>query len=507
MNRRHFIQTTFVGAGSFILPPSFFMTGCTAAGNDAPSTHDGQRYLFPDDHWIAGQSGVSRLFHPLTKEKDNPVITKRTDEKNIGPYTFTWCNKQPPYSAWFGSYKDDGSYPAYFVTSGDGMNWDSLRCENDALSIGDGNKQTAVLVRNTSGQFGYPYLGAQGLRHSPQSDTFHWRFIRSRDGIHWEFFPGEPIWEGPSDVLQIIWDERKKKFVAYYKVWRYKGTTLEGKPFAAYGHLDTDIEGNVCRITGTTYLPKQTIDVKVQYGGDTSNDGGGGRSDAKMQMARVIGYAESSDFLHWEKEQIILEPSSDAPLGDQSYGMGVFPYGNMYIGMYNHFNSLTGLLQPKLAWSYDGIHFTIREEQFFLTAGAAGEWDSGMVLAGELMDAGNGQMYLYYGSLGVDHKNEDINQYHGALGRAWLRRDGFASLKGGWIETVPLKIHHKQMSVNMTGVIGMTLKTAAGETMGETVLSGDHHNLIPDINLSAWIGKDVVVHLDLDKGELFSITL
>ena len=517
MKRRNFMQAAIAGTSSIFITPSVLFSGCCAKGskpsypagyNTNQPTNEGQRYLFLDDHWIAGQSGTSRIFHALAKEKGNPVITKLAGAKNVGPYSFSWCSKQPPYSAWFGSFEEEGYYPASFVTSDDGINWNSTRRENDARSLGDGNKQVALMIPNKSDQYGdYPYLGAQGLRESPQLDTYHWRFIRSRDGIHWELFPNEPIWDGPSDVLQIIWDDRKKKFVAYFKVWRYKGTTLEGKPMTIYGHLNTKIEGNTFHITGRTYLPKQEIDVVLEYGGDKSNDGGGGSSDAKMQMARVIGYAESSDFLHWENEQIILVPSSDAPLGDQSYGMHVYPYGNMYIGMYNHFNAVTGLLQPKLAWSYDGIHFTIYEQQFFLTAGATDEWDSGMVLASDLMDTGSGRMYLYYGSLGVDHKNTNVNQYQGALGRAWLRRDGFASLKGGWLETVPLKVHHKQISLNMTGVTGITLKTASGETIGETILRGDHHNLIPDIDLSDFLNREVIVRLDLNEGELFSMTI
>ena len=165
-------------------------------------------------------------------------------------------------------------------------------------------------------------------------------------------------------------------------------------------------------------------------------------------------------------------------------------------------------MQTMLAWSYDGIHYTVHDEQFFIPSGKNGEWDYGMIVyPSELMDAGNGQQFVYYGSMGVDHLVTDERQYKGALGRAWIRRDGFASLQGGWMETVTLTVQTDRIHLNMSGEVGVTLKSATGETIGKAVLCGDYHDFIPDMDLSAWIGKEVIVHFDMSKGELFSITL
>ena len=59
----------------------------------------------------------------------------------------------------------------------------------------------------------------------------------------------------------------------------------------------------------------------------------------------------------------------------------------------------------------------------------------------------------------------------------------------------------------MTGVIGITLKTISGETIVETILRGDHHNLVPDIDLSAILNRDMIIRIDLSEGELYSITI
>jgi hypothetical protein len=519
VKRRKFI--TIAGAGGSLVLPSLLLPGCTGKSDKTPgctgaenilssAVADGQGYLFLDDHWIAAQSGVSRRFHPAVKETGNPVITRQTDEKGIGPYVFLWAEKQSPFTAWLTTFVGESNeYPLSFVTSADGINWNSKRQPTDVFTVQGGNQQCAVYLYDDSGKYGdYRYLCAVGFRHTPDVKRYHWRFGRSRDGIHWESFPESPAWVGPSDVMSLMWDRLKKKYVAYYKVWRYAGTTLDGKPFVTYGDFEMEISGHVCRLFGHAIFPKrEEVDVKLEYGGDTSDDGGGGRSDAKLRMTREVAYAESDDFLHWENEQVVVDTPLDAPLGDQGYGMNVCCYDNMYIGLYNHFNSITGLMQPKVVWSYDGIHFQMNKDDFFLTTGQSGEWDVGMVIPSCPVAAHDGRIYLYYGSQGVDHTVVDMDKVHGAIGRAWLRQDGFASLKGGWVETVPLRVQSKKMGINMTGVIGVSLKTSSGEFIGETVLRGDHYHLVPDIDLSACLNREVVVRLDLSNGELFSIRL
>jgi hypothetical protein len=519
MKRREFI--TVAGAGGSWVLPSLLFPGCagkpdkTSGGIENKNSRssavaDGQGYLFLDDHWLAAQSGVSRHFHAAMKEAGNPVITRQAGEKGIGPYVFGWAEQQSPFTAWLTTFvTKSNEYPLFFVTSPDGMNWNSRRQTTDIFEIKGGNQQCAVYLYDESGKYGdYRYLCAVGFRHTPDMKRFHWRFGRSRDGIRWELFPENRIWVGPSDVMSLMWDRLKKKYVAYYKVWRYAGTTLDGKPFVTYGDFEMEINGHVCHLFGHALFPKrEEVDVKLEYGGDTSDDGGGGRSDAKLRMTREMAYAESDDFLHWENEQMVVDTPLDAPLGDQGYGMNVICFDNMYIGLYNHFNSINGLMQPKIVWSYDGIHFQMNKEDFFLTPGTSREWDAGMVIPSCPIATSDGRICLYYGSQGVDHTIVDIDKLHGAIGRAWLRQDGFASLKGGWVETVPLKVLRKEMEMNMTGVVGVTLKTLSGTVIGEAVLRGDHYRLVPDIDLSACLNQEVVVRLDLSNGELFSIRL
>jgi hypothetical protein len=296
-------------------------------------------YLFLDDNWIAAQSGVTRRFCQAEKEAGNPILTKG-GERGIGPYSFGWAKKSPPYTAWVGSFDHDkNQYPAFFIASHDGINWDKNRTETDVFNVDVGNVQCAAYTYDTGGIHApYPYLCAVLYRREPGIDQFHARFRRSKDGAHWEKFDEDPIWTTPGDVLHIFWDEHKKHFAAYYKIYQVLGVTASGENFhACIGSFDIKNKGNTALITGYVRTAENwdspavyIKDVELVYGGDDSNDGGGVPTDEKLRIRRVIGYADSADFLHWENEKIIITPPENAPLGDQGYGLTVYRRHDMY---------------------------------------------------------------------------------------------------------------------------------------------------------------------------------
>ncbi|NJD01778.1 MAG: hypothetical protein FIA99_04095 [Ruminiclostridium sp.] len=119
-------------------------------------------------------------------------------------------------------------------------------------------------------------------------------------------------------------------------------------------------------------------------------------------------------------------------------------------------------------------------------------------------------MCTYYGAISTDHKvADDIkhNIVRGAVGRAWMRIDGFASLKGGKVATQPLEVTGEQISLNMKGVVGLTLRDRSGAFIAVQELRGDHYNIVADIILSAYVGKKIRVEMDLSEGELFSLSI
>jgi hypothetical protein len=499
-----------------ILPPK------PARPNEGGQTMEPEQssYLFLDDHWVAERDGVTRRFYQAEKEEDNPVLVKGK-ERGVGPYAFGWGSKTAPYTAWVGSYDlKNGEYPAFLITSQDGIHWDENRRESDVMRLLNNppgsSVQAAAYLYDPSGNYpDYPYLGAVLYRRTLFLDHFHARFRRSKDGVHWEKFSlVDPIWDTMGDVLSFLWDAQKERYVAYYKIYRIQGTTTAGEPFHAYsGSFDLKKGTTTATFKGYARTAENfgvtrpvKMDVELVYGGDSSDDGGGVPTDDKLRIERVIGYADSVDFLHWENEQIVIVPPENAVRGDQGYGMVVAQRGGMYIGMYQYFNGVSGVIDLILAWSYDGIRWELNWDERILVTGAAGEWDHGMVFGPEFMNGGDGRMFLYYGSLAVDHlQSSDLAV--GGVGRAWLREDGFASLSGGSLTTKPLPVTQAALTLNMAGRIPIEVKSPEGEVLAAGVAQGDACDVAAPIDLTPFLGQEVVLSMNLTEGELFSVSL
>ena len=48
----------------------------------------------------------------------------------------------------------------------------------------------------------------------------------SPDGLKWVEHPKNPVWHVPSDIIHVMWDDRRNAFVAYYKLWELAGTEI-----------------------------------------------------------------------------------------------------------------------------------------------------------------------------------------------------------------------------------------------------------------------------------------
>jgi len=146
-------------------------------------------------------------------------------------------------------------------------------------------------------------------------------------------------------------------------------------------------------------------------------------------------------------------PPENAPSCEQGYGISVASRHGMYIGMYQYFNSDSGVIDLILAWSYDGEHWNLNWDERVLAAGNEGDWDAGMVFGPEFLDTGDGRVCLYYGSLGVDHTQPD------------------------------------------------------GEALASGEAQGDGCAIAAPIDLTPYAGEQVVLAFDLTEGELFSVSL
>ena len=173
---------------------------------------------------------------------------------------------------------------------------------------------------------------------------------------------------------------------------------------------------------------------------------------------RAVGIALSKDGIEWSKpvEGAVVGADDLDPDASQFYGMPVFPYQGMYIGLpwiyharwmkYGIYDSPSKMheaqegspctVDVQMAWSWNLIQWTrTPERKPFIALGPEGSWDDGMIYTARAPVIVGDKLYFYYG--GFDKIHDEYKDVHGAIGLATLRLDGFCSMhtdgKEGWL--------------------------------------------------------------------------
>lgn len=391
---------------------SHLATGCLAfclaalaqAGPAAKSLNDltGPWQLFVDDHLIASRDAtINRVYHSFEKYPGNPImVADKPWEANV-----VVCNTVLPeedgsgYRMWYycWSHKNDPDKShACYATSKDGITW-----EKPVLRI----KPWQV-----TGTMDTNFVEASGdIIHVPWEPDPSRRYISmgsvgkggygfkaSPDGLHWEKLTKDYIVKG-GDVGTFMWDPFVKKYRAYVKV--------------------------NAKVSGL--------------------------------RRRAVGFSEGTDYDHWPDLRLIMAPDDQDDTWAEPgsihrshfYGCPMFPYQTMYIGLMWLFRAdrdddgyFFGPVFNELVTSRDGIHWNRAEGRpRLLDVGPTGSWESGMSYAGSLVRVGD-KLRLYYTAASNLH---DSPPFHGEIGLATMRVDGFASLdaayKPGTVTTKRLK--------------------------------------------------------------------
>ena len=167
---------------------------------------------------------------------------------------------------------------------------------------------------------------------------------------------------------------------------------------------------------------------------------------------RAAGIVWSSDLKTWIKPfdgPVIVADDLD-PDATQIYGMPVFAYQGMYIGMprmyharwikYGRYTSPAVMFEaqegsPKnidvqLAWSWDLINWTrTPERKPFIPNSPYRAFDAGLVGTVANPIVMGDEIWIYIS--GWDQVHEDYKGVNSAIGLAKLRLDGFCSMRGG----------------------------------------------------------------------------
>lgn len=272
--------------------------------------------------------------------------------------------------------------------------------------------------------------------------------FRSPDGIHWRLMNRRKVNPSASDThFSVFWDERIGRYVQYTRV-------------------------------------KPADEAQTRYFQERF-----GVSD--QVPTRMVGRAESDDFLNWGEETIVIAPDDDDRAGAPGpisrvdfYGGNVSPYTeapSIYLALLNvhsHWNYVSsdhgpegfpGTVDVQLATSRDGIQWNRAPgRRPFLRLRPEGTFWSKMVYPSSDIIRMGDELWIYFGGLDAPHVwNAESN---GARGRAVLRLDGFisadAAYTGGQLTTRPLITSGATLQLNCATGAGGTVQVEVQDEAG-----------------------------------------
>ena len=445
------------------------------------------RTLFVDDGDIAHTNALNRIVHPGRKCPENPLLINETPWEGNVICGGTVRKEGDTYRMWYQSY-GRGTYINLYAESRDGLHWKRPKL-NQYLDF-DGN------VRNNI------FLSRLGLR----SDN------RAPIAVNQDHNPNvlytSHLGEDKQYTL-ISYDYARSGYVPY------DGYVL------AYSH-----DG----IVWTDGPPNPVIPGYADVGWFTFDSVDGLFRGIVKNSLEIRGYrrrsvfaTESPDALNWTFPEVVFVPdlvddawaeeyntSGKKMAHTQVYGMPIFRYESMLIGFPQIFRltdtenpSHDGTVDLQLTSSRDGLTWNrVGDRETIVPIGEPESYDAGGVYGGNSLVVDSDEVRLYYSGCRTTH---GVPGETGLCMVSW-ERDRFVGLEadqsGGYVELKPQKAG-KTLHLNANashGAIDMIIPDAEVRKR----LVGDKLN--HQIKMPAqFIGKEIVVRLDMKASEVFSL--
>ena len=346
-------------------------------------------------------------------------------------------------------------------------------------------------------------------------------YATSKDGIHWEKpnlglvdFEGNKNnnivwrgkgqdgdhWAGPHGA-GIFKDKYEKDPNRRYKAI-FKGKKLSIS-FSKDGlHWDEyqPCEGDVT-VAGDTHNNALWAPTLNKYVGITRTWG---------EMGREVARVESDDFIHWTKEEVVLQGLNK---NLQPYAMPVFYYGGVYLGLVAIHNQKTDRVHTELTWSPDtkkwyrispGIPLIPCSDKKL-------DYDYGCVFSCAYPIFKGAEIQLYYGGSDWLHSG----WRNGSLCLATLRADGFAGYvaKSSAAEIITTEISYKggeiylNADVNEGGHLNVKVLNKEGKTIAKSeTFSANLINSVVQFDREIPKG-DIKLQFDFTNATIFSFNI
>ena len=379
-----------------------------------------KKQLFLDDGFLVESAeGVRYVLHQPTRHAQNPlIVADKPWERQVQFYgSIMWDEEEGIHKMWYTGrttkYGKANAVQLSYATSEDGIHW--YKPNLGIVEYAGSTENNVVLDPGPGGSGGVcvlktPWEKDPGRLYKMLFKTLGPKgelgIAFSPDGIHWTRH-SETVLGGNFDTFNVtFWDDRLGKYVAYLRI------------------------------------------------------------NQRPRRLRLVGRAESEDFVHWTTPSIVLGPDSQDPPDSDLYTSGAFKYSeadSVYFMMPSLSDWRRGQLWVQLATSRDGIYWQRAcNRESFIPLGAPGSFESEEIYVGVPPLVKDDQIYIYY-------CGEDRPHWHGVgpgkdasggIGVATLRLDGFISIdagenpSGGTVTTVPMRFRGSYLEVNADATWG-----------------------------------------------------
>lgn len=468
---------------------------------------DATHQLFLDDYRITSSENLTRRIMPVEKSPANPVLQGDRPWEGERPLLYgSVLRDGAKYRMWY--YMPQG---VCYAESADGVHWMKPLMNlypwegapsNIVAHVGP-DAAGAVLYPHFYELFGVfrddrdpdparrykmGYLGLERNYEGPDMDVFHPSQRRglgiaaSPDGIHWS----------PVDS----W--------ATYAI--VDGST----------HWTYDPEAGLYHLYGRS--KRKPAELEAAW-----------KDDPWYQQhfwGRSVAHTTSKDFLHWEHTRpdsapVVMGADLEDPVASEVYGMGVFKYGDLFIGLVQHFQNRPKdtFLNIQLAVSHDGNDFTrVGDRTPFIPNGGVGDWDRfNLAVANNPPIEDGDELRFYYSDRRYRHSpyaGTDSGPKTAAIGFGAIKRDRFVALEGdyagGSLVMKPMRLASADLRLNARadwGAILVEVLDLKGDVVAKSApLSADGLDLPVLWETAAPpVGTPVQLRITVKNGQLYAL--
>ncbi len=350
-----------------------------------------QAQLFLDDCWIEEAQFISRQWHQPRRFPDPVLTCEHPWERGALAMYGTVLHWRGKFRMWYGAYTDQPLRRVHYAESDDGVVW-----EKPQLGVCEcmGNKKNNVVV-----------------------DALHPRYI---DNITVIDDPDDAEWP----LKALFWEATPRDWAQEHGAARgwgiYAARSKDGI------HWDRSPGLVLPKWIDRFNACSAKLDGKyVLWGRGRSLERG------MLRNGRSVWRTESKDLRRWTKEELVLERDPEDPLNMEYYSLVAFPYESLTLGGLERMYMSPDRMDTELVWSHDGGRKWERaaKRPAFLTPSPERRWDDTWVNlpTNAPIRHGNRLWFYYSGRSGAHGSPYPSN--HGAIGLAFLRIDGFASLQ------------------------------------------------------------------------------